>query len=101
MNQKLKDDRCQIKGPAEEISVKEAGRRGGCTTRDRHAGTDFYRRIGAMGGRVTKIRYAHLFSEYGKRGGRPRRPSLGENMGDELAEKREDLRSAQTNSSPA
>ena len=55
------------------ISVREAGRRGGIATRDRH-GIEFYRQIGAKGGESTKKLYAHLFTEFGKKGGRPSRP---------------------------
>jgi len=66
----------------EGITVAEAGRRGGTATRDRH-GAEFYRQIGAKGGEVTKKRYAHLFSEFGRRGGRPRRPTLDEPTGEQ------------------
>ena len=65
----------------EGITVAEAGRRGGTTTRDRH-GVEFYREIGARGGETTKRRYGHLFSELGKKGGRPRRPALNESLGE-------------------
>lgn len=64
----------------EAITVVEAGRRGGTMTRERH-GIEFYRRIGARGGQITKKRWGHLFSQFGKKGGRPRRPSL-EDMGE-------------------
>ena len=66
----------------EEISVKAAGRRGGTTTRERY-GSDFYRRIGRMGGERTRALYAELLKEFGKKGGRPRRPTLDEYMGEE------------------
>jgi len=66
----------------EEISVKAAGRRGGTTTRDRY-GSDFYRRIGKMGGERTRELYSELLKEFGKRGGRPRRPTLDEYMREE------------------
>lgn len=65
----------------EEITVAEAGRRGGIATRDRH-GLEFYRQIGARGGEITKRRWRHLFSQFGKKGGRPRRPALDESAGD-------------------
>ena len=65
-----------------EISVKVAGRRGGMTTRDRY-GSDFYRRIGKIGGERTRELYAELLKEFGKRGGRPRLPTLNEYMGEE------------------
>lgn len=66
----------------EGISVKEAGRRGGSTTRDRYTGTGFYQRIGAKGGKRQKELYADLLAEFGKLGGRPRRPSLNEHVGE-------------------
>lgn len=66
----------------EEISVKAAGRRGGMTTRDRY-GSDFYRRIGKIGGERTRELYAELLKEFGKKGGRPRLPTLDECMGEE------------------
>lgn len=69
---------------SDQITVQEAarqlGQRGGATTRDRH-GVEFYRQIGARGGETTKRRWGHLFSQFGKKGGRPRRPSL-EDMGE-------------------
>lgn len=82
-----------------QLTVAEAGRRGGTTTRDRH-GVEFLREIAKRGGEVTKMRYRHLFSEYGKRGGRPRRPSL-EDSGKGLPEKKGEERSAPESPSPA
>jgi general stress protein YciG len=67
---------------SDEISVREAGRRGGIVTRERH-GVEFYRQIGSKGGGSTKKLYSHLFSELGKKGGRPKRPALNESMGGE------------------
>ncbi|GAI79573.1 unnamed protein product, partial [marine sediment metagenome] len=66
---------------------QEAGRRGGAATRDRH-GVEFLRKIAKKGGETTKRRYGHLFSEFGKRGGRPRRPSL-DSAGEGSPEKKE------------
>jgi general stress protein YciG len=74
MENKEKSQQTEVSG---EITVREAGRRGGCSTRDRYQGTGFYRRIGAKGGRATATRWRHLLSEFGRRGGRPRRPFLG------------------------
>jgi len=71
----------------EEITVAEAGRRGGIMTRDRH-GVEFLRKIAQKGGRVTATRYHDLLSEFGKRGGRPRRPALDERMGEETSKRR-------------
>ena len=63
------------------ITVQEAGRRGGHATRDRYQGTGFYQRIGKKGGWRTAELYHHLLAEFGRRGGRPRRPVL-EDMGE-------------------
>jgi len=60
----------------EEITVAAAGRRGGLATSARFRGTDFYQRIGAIGGKRQKELYADLLAEFGRRGGRPRRPNL-------------------------
>ena len=59
----------------EPITVAEAGRRGGNATL-KNQGPDFFKSIGRRGGKQTAKLYGHLFSEYGKLGGRPRRPSL-------------------------
>jgi hypothetical protein len=84
---------------SDQISVKEAGRRGGTMTRDRH-GVEFYRQIGSKGGESTKKLYGHLFSELGKRGGRPKRLTL-DSAGEGLPEKKGgEMRSAPESSSP-
>lgn len=67
---------------SEEVSVREAGRKGGITTRDRY-GSQFYRRIGCKGGESTRKRYASLLKEFGRLGGRRKRPSISTNMGEE------------------
>ncbi|MBA7691210.1 hypothetical protein ES703_99752 [subsurface metagenome] len=64
------------------ITVKEAGRRGGLSTSARYRSTGFYQRIGRMGGKKFAALYRDLLSEFGKRGGRPRRPSLNESVGE-------------------
>lgn len=37
-----------------DVSVRDAGRRGGEATRDRHGESGFYQKIGAMGGKRMK-----------------------------------------------
>jgi len=64
----------------DQLTVAQAGRRGGQSTLE-HRGVEFFREIGARGGEITKRRWGHLFSQFGKKGGRPRRPSL-EDMGE-------------------
>ena len=72
MRNKDKGQQTEFSG---EVTVKEAGRRGGTATRDHH-GVEFLRKIAKKGGETTKRRYGHLFSEFGRRGGRPKRPNL-------------------------
>jgi len=84
----------------DQLTVAEAGRRGGTMTRDRH-GMEFYRQIGSKGGESTKKLYRHLFSELGKRGGRSKRPTLN-SMGEGFPEKKGgEMRSAPESPSPA
>jgi general stress protein YciG len=84
----------------EQLTVTQAGQRGGCATRDRH-GVEFLRKIAQKGGRTTATRYHNLLSEFGKRGGRPRRPALNEDLGEKLPEKKEDeMRSVPGSPSP-
>lgn len=64
-----------------QITVAEAGRRGGQSTLE-HRGTEFYREIGRKGGKRTAELYGDLLKDFGRRGGRPRRPVLGKNMGE-------------------
>jgi general stress protein YciG len=83
-----------------EISVRQAGQRGGSRTLERH-GREFFQAIGRKGGRRTADLYHDLLGEFGKRGGRPRRPSLNEYMGEEEGKKKEAiLRSVRPASSP-
>jgi len=57
-------------GASEGMSVREAGRKGGNTTRDRY-GTDFFQEIGAKGGKTVSERYSSdHFREIGRKGGR-------------------------------
>lgn len=72
----------QLAEVSDAITVREAGRRGGNVTRDRH-GRRFYQKIGAEGGRRTRELYAELLSEFGKRGGRPKRPTPARSEGEQ------------------
>ena len=52
------------------MSVREAGRKGGKTTRQRY-GSEFYQEIGQKGGRAVSERYSHEhFQAIGRKGGR-------------------------------
>ena len=55
---------------AGNMSVREAGRKGGKTTRARY-GPEFFQEIGAKGGRTVSQRYSNEhFREIGRKGGR-------------------------------
>ncbi len=52
------------------MSVRDAGRKGGKTTRARY-GTEFFQEIGAKGGRTVSERYSNEhFREIGRKGGK-------------------------------
>jgi general stress protein YciG len=52
------------------MSVREAGRKGGTTTRARY-GAEFFQEIGAKGGKAVSERYSNEhFREIGRKGGR-------------------------------
>ena len=52
-----------------EMTVREAGRKGGQTVKERH-GPDFFKEIGRKGGRATSAAHGHEFyQEIGRKGG--------------------------------
>lgn len=65
----------------EQLTVAEAGRRGGRATLE-NQGIDFFKRIGKKGGERTKELYGELLNEFGRKGGRPKRPPLDESAGE-------------------
>jgi general stress protein YciG len=77
-----------ISKSSENISVTEAGRRGGCSTLERH-GIEYFRTIGRSGGKRTAELYADLLREFGRLGGRPRRPMLIINSDEGHSQKKE------------
>jgi len=62
-----------------EITASEAGRRGGLATL-KNQGREYFKKIGKKGGNRTAELYHDLLNEFGKKGGRPRRPALTEYM---------------------
>jgi uncharacterized protein len=60
---------------SKSMSVREAGRKGGETTKSR-LGLDHFREIGSKGGKKTASLYKQLLKDFGRRGGRPRLPNL-------------------------
>lgn len=63
-----------------ELSVRQAGRRGGLALLQRR-GRQFFREIGCKGQAALRTKYPGMAHEWGKRGGRPRKPAL-KNMGE-------------------
>ena len=61
------------------ITVDEAGRKGGLTVLA-NRGRQFYAQIGRKGQKAMRAKYPKMASEWGRRGGRPKKPSLN-NMG--------------------
>ena len=61
------------------MSVVEAGRRGGLTVLA-NRGRQFYAEIGRNGQKAMRAKYPDSASEWGRKGGRPRKPNL-KNMG--------------------
>lgn len=71
-----------IKKVKKQMTVSEAGRRGGLATLQ-NQGAKHFKKIGRKGGKKTAKLYRELLSEFGKKGGRPRRPALDNFMGEE------------------
>jgi general stress protein YciG len=71
-----------------QITVREAGARGGRTTLERK-GREFFREIAKKGGKRTAELYHDLLAEFGKQGGRPRRPGLSKSEGEKGHSKKE------------
>jgi uncharacterized protein len=64
------DARPAVDDVAGNMSVREAGRKGGKTTRARY-GAEFFQEIGAKGGKAVSERYSNEhFREIGRKGGR-------------------------------
>lgn len=62
-------------GERNQLTVAEAGRKGGQSTLE-HRGISFFQEIGRKGGKRTAELYRDLLKEFGRRGGRPHRPNL-------------------------
>lgn len=58
-----------------EITVKEAGRKGGLALLSKR-GTKHFAEIGKKGQEIVKERYPGMASTWGKKGGRPRKNSI-------------------------
>ena len=82
ISSKDKHDMSIKKRARKQMTVQEAGRRGGHATLQ-NQGVQHFKEIGHKGGKRTAKLYRDLLSEFGKRGGRPRRPSLKESVEEE------------------
>lgn len=60
-----------------ELTVRQAGRLGGLAVLKKH-GRQFYVEIGKKGQQTTRARYLDMAREWGKLGGRPRKPTIDE-----------------------
>ena len=70
-----------------ELTVRQAGRKGGQTTKRRH-GSAFYAAIGRKGGQQTKKRYGQEFyMRIGKKGGETVRHAHGVTFYEEIGRK--------------
>jgi general stress protein YciG len=54
------------------VSVAEAGKKGGLIVLNKY-GREFYRSIGRKGQKAMRKKYKRMASEWGRRGGRPRK----------------------------
>lgn len=64
-----------MKGNMEELTVKEAGRRGGLALLNK-MGISYFVEIGKKGQQALRARYPNMASAWGKKGGRPRKNNL-------------------------
>lgn len=62
-------------------NVREAGRLGGLVVL-RSRGRAYFANIGRLGQIAMRQKHPNMASEWGKKGGRPRKPTLGEIMGE-------------------
>lgn len=73
--------------PNGEMSVREAGKKGGDTVRDRY-GSGFYEKIGRKGGQVTRERHgAEFYEAIGQKGGRVVKDKYGADFYEEIGHK--------------
>jgi general stress protein YciG len=73
--------------PEGEMSVREAGKKGGNTVRDRY-GAGFYEEIGRKGGQATRQRHGVEFYEsIGQKGGKVVKEKYGADFYEEIGHK--------------
>ena len=75
------------KEPGGEMSVREAGKKGGDTVRDRY-GSGFYEEIGRKGGQATRERHgAEFYEAIGQKGGRVVKEKYGADFYEQIGHK--------------
>src|SRR5471030_3192529 len=75
------------KAPGGEMSVREAGKKGGDTVRERY-GSSFYETIGRKGGEATRERHgAEFYETIGQKGGRVVKDKYGSDFYEEIGHK--------------
>ncbi|MBV8244281.1 MAG: general stress protein B [Candidatus Eremiobacteraeota bacterium] len=81
------DGRDDEKAAGGEMSVREAGKKGGNTVRDRY-GSGFYEEIGRKGGKATRERHgAEFYETIGQKGGKVVKDKYGPNFYEEIGHK--------------
>ncbi len=77
----------KAKVPGGEMSVREAGKKGGDTVRERY-GSGFYEEIGRKGGQATRERHgAQFYESIGQKGGRVVKDKYGSDFYEEIGHK--------------
>ncbi len=73
--------------PSREMSVREAGKKGGDTVRERY-GPGFYEAIGRKGGQATRERHgAQFYETIGQKGGRVVKDKYGSGFYEQIGHK--------------
>jgi len=82
-----KENGAPQKAPGGEMSVREAGKKGGDTVRERY-GSEFYETIGRKGGEATRERHgAQFYETIGQKGGRVVKDKYGSDFYEEIGHK--------------
>ncbi|MBD5633571.1 MAG: general stress protein B [Candidatus Eremiobacteraeota bacterium] len=77
----------KAKAAGGEMSVREAGKKGGDTVRERY-GSGFYETIGRKGGQATRERHgAQFYETIGQKGGRVVKDKYGSDFYEEIGHK--------------
>jgi uncharacterized protein len=84
----LKDEAEDESGGSDgEMSVREAGKKGGDTVRKRY-GSEFYKKIGRKGGKATREKHgAQFYEAIGQKGGRVVKDKYGAGFYEEIGHK--------------